>query len=126
MKFTLLTLVLTALVAGLTFNAMNGWILPFALLRMLAITLFLWSLICVVYARNSRNSRNFAGGWAICSGASLMMVFAGIPIIGVYVQTSTDPHFQMVIDIAVSFVLAYFGGVLASRLGKTITVQGDG
>lgn len=123
MKFTLLTLVLTALVAGLTFNAMNGWILPFALLRMLAITLFLWSLICVVYARNSRN---FAGGWAICSGASLMMVFAGMPIIGVYVQTSTDPHFQMVIDIAVSFVLAYFGGVLASRLGKTITVQGDG
>lgn len=122
MKFTLLTLTLTALVAGLTFNAMNGWLLPFALLRMLAITLFLWSLICVVYAGDSRA---FAGGWAICSGASLMMIFAELPMIGAYFQVSPDPHFGIVIDIAVSFVLAFFGGVLAAGIGPTTTVQDD-
>lgn len=116
LKFSLISLVGFVLIAGLTFAALAGGMVPFAILRLAALIAFLAAILIAVYS--SLPEKSFAGGWAICSGVSLLLIFAGVPITGAFLLYSPDPAHGAIVDLAFSFVLAYFGGTLSSRLAS--------
>lgn len=103
---------------------MTGGLFPFAVLRLFAIFSFLAALVFSLYS--SSPGRAFAGGWAICSGVALAMIFSGTPIVGPYLRVSPDPHYGTVIDVAFSVMLAYLGGVLARNLNSQLPPNDDG
>jgi hypothetical protein len=116
LKFSLLSLFGAVLLAAITFSSLRGGMGSYALLRNVAYISFLTAVLVALYSRDHR--RPFAGGWAICSGVTLALVFLGVPILGSYLQVSPDPHYGIVIDVAFSVILAYLGGSLAAKLSS--------
>ena len=87
---------------------------------------FLATLLHTIYAGPRRSA--FAGGWAICTGVMLTLVYMRLPILALYIEHAARRAYPRAdfnvrnIDMAFTVITAYLGGTYASYLQRRRTL----